>query len=136
MGINFHYDIEKFRLKDSKKIKAICERIISDSKKLNNSIDFIFTSDKRILEINNEFLKHNYFTDIITFDYSKEDMISGEVYISVPTVKENSKIFGKTLRSEIRRVVFHGVLHLCGYNDQTDSEKEQMRKMEDKYLAL
>jgi probable rRNA maturation factor len=136
MSIHFHYDIKNFRVKDSTKIKEIGERIISDSHKRINSIDFIFTSDKRILEINNEFLKHNYYTDIITFDYSKEELISGEIYISIPTVKENAEIFGKTMRSEVRRVIFHGILHLCGYNDHTNSEKELMRKMEDQYLAL
>lgn len=136
MNIRFHYDIDNFRVKNSKDVRLVAQRIISDSNKFTESIDFIFTTDKRILEINNEFLKHNYFTDIITFDYSKEKLISGEVYISIPIVMENAAIFGKTVESEIRRVIFHGVLHLCGYNDQTEEEKTLMRNMEDRYLAL
>jgi probable rRNA maturation factor len=136
MDIIFNYDIKNFRVANSGKIKEVIKKIISDNKKQTGSIGFVFTTDERILEINEEFLRHKYFTDIITFDYSSGKTISGEVYISIPTVKENARIYGKTQKCEIQRVIFHGILHLCGFDDQTEEERSKMRYMEDKYLVF
>jgi len=136
MNIVFNYDIENFRVRDTGKIKAVIRKIIEDCGKQPGEIGYVFTSDERILEINREFLKHNYFTDIITFDYSSGKTVSGEIYIGVPTVKENAGVYGKAFKDEIHRVIFHGVLHLCGYDDQNDADKTEMRSMEEKYLVF
>jgi len=136
MNIVFNYDIKNFRIRNAGKIKSVIKRIIKDSGKEPGTIAFVFTSDEKILEINKEFLKHNYFTDIITFDYSAERTISGEIYIGVPTVKENAGIYGKAFNDEIHRVIFHGVLHLCGYDDQNNDDRTEMRSMEEKYLVF
>ena len=136
MNIRFHYDIHGFRVKNSGEVKKVIDRISADFNKTQGAIDFVFTTEESILQINREFLKHNYFTDIITFDYSQGGCISGEIYISVPTVKENAGIFKKDFRNEIERVIFHGILHLCGLEDHTGSEQAIMRRMEDKYLGL
>ncbi|MBS1952007.1 MAG: Metal-dependent hydrolase YbeY, involved in rRNA and/or ribosome maturation and assembly [Cytophagales bacterium] len=99
-------------------------------------INFIFTSDKLLLRLNSEYLNHQTLTDIITFDYSHEKSISGDIHISIDRVKENSIKFGCTFQEELDRVMIHGVLHLCGYKDKSKSAKQQMRKKEDAYLSL
>ena len=99
-------------------------------------INFIFCSDKQLLDINRKFLQHDYYTDIITFDLSEEeeDGVIAEVYISVDRVRENSRDHGVTLREELHRVIFHGALHLCGYKDKKPNQQAEMRKKEDFYL--
>ncbi|MCA1741901.1 MAG: rRNA maturation RNase YbeY [Bacteroidales bacterium] len=136
MKINFRYDIEKFRLRDSKLLKRIISRIVSDAGLKGGSAVVVITSDEKVYEINREFLGHDYFTDIITFNYNRGKSVNGEIYISAQRVKENSEKFGVTLNSEIRRVIFHGFLHLCGYDDRTAEEKKKMSEMEEMYLAL
>jgi rRNA maturation RNase YbeY len=101
-------------------------------------INYIFCSAERLLEINREFLSHDYYTDIITFDESDlrgEGVINGEIYIDVETVADNAAQFGATRLDEMRRVVVHGVLHLCGQKDKTPRAERQMHRKEDKYLA-
>jgi probable rRNA maturation factor len=136
MDIVFNYDIESFRIRQTGIIKSVIRRIVSDKGKKTGNLNFIFTTDEKMLGINREFLNHNYYTDIITFDYSTEKLVSGEIYISVPTVKENAIAYGKTFRDEISRVIFHGVLHLCGFDDQNDDDMKEMRSMEEKYLVF
>ncbi len=87
------------------------------------------------MEINKHFLNLNYYTDIITFDLSDPDYIFAEIYISIDRVKDNAKIFNTSFKSELHRVIFHGVLHLCGYKDKSKPEKEKMRAKEDFYLT-
>jgi len=99
-------------------------------------VDIIITSDEKVFEINSEFLGHNYYTDIITFNYNKGSSLSGEIYISEPRVRENAEKYSTTFGSEMRRVIFHGFLHLCGYDDRTEGEKEKMSEMEEMYLDL
>ncbi len=94
-------------------------------------INYIFCSDNYILETNRNFLSHDYTTDIITFDYSKRRSLSGDILISIPTVSFNAERFGVTFFNELLRVMIHGVLHLLGYKDSTDQEKEEMRRAED-----
>ena len=102
-----------------------------------SSIAFIFCSDSYLLEINQQFLKHDYFTDIITFDLSDQaDEKKGEVYISVDRVLDNAEILGVPRLEELRRVMIHGCLHLCGYKDKLNEQKAIMRKKEDQYLRL
>jgi probable rRNA maturation factor len=97
-------------------------------------INFIFCNDNYLLQINNEFLKHDFYTDIITFDYSRKKKISGDLYLSLERIEENAVIFGNSLLDEILRVMIHGVLHLMGYNDKTKNERKIMREKEDGYL--
>lgn len=136
MKVNFRYDIEKFRLRDSKLIKKIISRIIREAGLRGGVADVIVTSDEKVYEINREFLGHDYLTDIITFNYNNGKRVNGEIYISAERVKVNAERFGVTFNSEIRRVIFHGFLHLCGYDDSTEGEKNKMSEMEEMYLAL
>ena len=136
MKINFHYDIRKFRLRDSKLTKKIISRIVSDAGKRGGAADIIITSDDKVYEINREFLGHDYYTDIITFDYNNGKTVNGEIYISAERVRENAGKFGVKADSEMKRVIFHGFLHLCGYDDRTAEEKKKMSEMEEMYLAL
>lgn len=108
-----------------------------EGKKLE-SLSFIFCSDNYLLEINKQFLKHDYYTDIISFDLSepKSALISGEIYISVDRVKENAKDMRISFEEEMKRVLFHGTLHLCGYRDKRKADVQQMRVKEDEYLKL
>jgi rRNA maturation RNase YbeY len=98
------------------------------------SLSYVFCSDDKILEINRQFLQHDYFTDIITFDYSSGNIINGDIIISIDTVKSNAEKYGKQFGDELNRVLVHGILHLCGQNDKTAAEAAQMREMEDEAL--
>lgn len=136
MIINFHYDIEKFKLRDSRLIRKVINRIINEAGLRGGRVDVVMTNDEKVYEINSEFLGHDYYTDIITFNYNKGRIVNGEIYISVDRVKANSDKFSVTVKSEIRRVIFHGFLHLCGYDDSTAEQKKKMSEMEEMYLAL
>lgn len=99
-------------------------------------IAYIFVNDDKILEVNRTYLQHDYFTDIITFDYSEGDIISGDLFISLDTVRTNAEQVGATYEQELRRVIIHGILHLCGINDKGPGEREIMEAAEDKALAI
>ena len=99
-------------------------------------IGYLFVSDEKILEVNNTYLGHDYYTDIITFDYDEEDIISGDLVISLDTVRTNAELFGKNYDDEHHRVIIHGILHLCGINDKGPGERELMEAAEDKALAM
>lgn len=99
-------------------------------------IGYMFVDDDKILEVNNQFLGHDYYTDIITFDYCEDDIISGDIYISVDTVFTNADQFGRPYDEELHRVIIHGILHLCGINDKGPGEREIMEAAENKALAM
>lgn len=99
-------------------------------------LTYIFCDDKRILEVNREFLEHDYFTDIITFDYTRGLTVSGDMYISLDTVRSNAELVGSTYDSELLRVIIHGVLHLCGINDKGPGEREIMERNENEALSM
>lgn len=99
-------------------------------------IAYIFVDDEKILEVNLQYLGHDYYTDIITFDYCKGDVISGDLFISLDTVRTNAEQVGATYEEELHRVIIHGILHLCGINDKGPGEREIMEAAEDKALAL
>lgn len=99
-------------------------------------INYVFCSDDYLLDINKKFLDHDTLTDIITFDYTNGNVINGEIYISTERVKENAVDYGVSFDHELRRVIIHGILHLCGYGDKSSSEKSIMRDIEDKYLKI
>ena len=99
-------------------------------------INIIFCSDNYILDVNMKYLQHDYFTDIITFDYCEGKVLSGDLFISVDSVRENSIEFGTDFEEELHRVIVHGVLHLIGYDDHTDEDKKMMRQKENYYLQM
>lgn len=99
-------------------------------------VGYLFVDDEKILEVNNEYLGHDYYTDIITFDYDEGDQINGDLVISIDTVKSNAELFGKTYEEELFRVIIHGILHLCGINDKGPGEREIMEAAENKALEL
>ena len=99
-------------------------------------IAYIFCNDEKILEVNREYLQHDYYTDIITFDYSEGDTISGDLFISLDTVRSNSEMIGATYEQELYRVIIHGILHLCGINDKGKGEREIMEDCENKALEM
>ncbi len=99
-------------------------------------VGYLFCDDEKILEVNNEYLGHDYYTDIITFDYDEDDIINGDLVISLDTVRTNAEKFGKTYEEELYRVIIHGILHLCGINDKGPGEREIMEAAENKALAM
>ncbi len=99
-------------------------------------VNYIFCNDERILEVNREYLQHDYYTDIITFDYTEDDTISGDLFISLDTVKTNSEHFSTEYDEELHRTIIHGILHLCGINDKGPGEREIMEAAENKALAM
>ena len=107
----------------------------SEIKRLGD-INIIFCSDNQILDINLKYLQHDYYTDIITFDYSEENTISGDLFISVDSVRENAKEYGTEFDDELHRVIIHGILHLLGYDDHTENDIKLMRLKEDYYLEV
>lgn len=135
--VQFHYaDVKTMPLSRKKQIKSFIQQIFTIEKVPFAKLDFVFCSDNYLLNINQSFLEHDYYTDIITFDLSTNDLKVGEVYISLDRVKENAKLHGVTYPNELLRVMFHGVLHLCGYGDKKKSEITIMRQKEDDYLRL
>ncbi len=133
--INFYYNDVKTSIKQSKNLKLFLFDLAKTEIFFIDNIDIIFCNDEYLLNINKNVLKHNYYTDIITFDNSlHKGIIISEIYISVERVKDNALIFNKTFSNELHRVIFHGFLHLCGYNDKTKSEINKMRKKEEFYL--
>jgi rRNA maturation RNase YbeY len=125
----------KYTLKDKKKIKEWILKSLEEEKKGVNFISFNFCSDKYILKLNNSSLKHNYYTDIITFELNqKNEEIEGDIYISIDRVKENAKVLNESIINELHRVIIHGVLHLCGYKDKSSKESKMMRNKENYYL--
>lgn len=99
-------------------------------------IGYLFCDDEKILEVNREFLQHDYYTDIITFDYDEDDILNGDLVISLDTVRTNAELFNKTYEEELYRVIIHGILHLCGINDKGPGEREMMEEAENKALAM
>jgi rRNA maturation RNase YbeY len=99
-------------------------------------VGYLFVDDEKILEVNNEYLGHDYYTDIITFDYDEGNQINGDLVISLDTVRSNAKLFGKPYEEELYRVIIHGVLHLCGINDKGPGERELMEAAENRALAM
>ena len=134
MAILFHDYSFKSGIKDKRKIKAWIDAVVEKENLKAGNINIVFTNDEDLREINIKYLSHNYYTDIITFDYSEGNSVSGDIYISVERVQENAEKFHVEKRMEMLRVIIHGILHLTGYNDSDESEKKKMRYMEDESL--
>jgi rRNA maturation RNase YbeY len=109
--------------------------VVSHYQKRVGEISYVFCSDEEILRINKQYLNHDYYTDIITFDYSEKEIISGDLFISLDTVKSNSEQFGTDYLEELHRVLIHGILHLCGFKDKSSEDEKVMREKENEALS-
>ena len=135
--VNFFSEEKTFKIKNRKKLRLLLKKVCKYEKVNLGYINCVFCSDKHLLEINKKHLKHNFLTDIITFDFSEEkNHIEGDLYISVDRVKDNAKKYKDTFLEESTRVILHGLLHLIGYKDKTEKEKKRMRVLENKYVSL
>jgi len=135
LSLKIFYDDIEYRLKGWRKIVKVFYEVIRENKFVPGDLSFILTTDENLKEINVEFLKHDYFTDVITFGYNEGNILKGEIYISLESVQTNSTNYKVSLRKELLRVMSHGIIHLMGYNDATTKEKEEMRGIEDLWLA-
>ena len=133
--IRFHFT-NSFTLKNKRKIKNWLKDTILNEKKKVGDINYIFCSKKYLKKMNNDYLSKNYETDVISFDFSKDNKISGDIYISSETVKKNSIIFNVCFNNELKRVMVHGLLHLLNYNDKSKQELKIMREKENFYINL
>ncbi|WP_159521229.1 rRNA maturation RNase YbeY [Sunxiuqinia indica] len=134
MSINFYFeDVEEFQLDLPKSEDWIKNTILNEGKQ-SGEISFVFCSDDYLLDINRQYLDHDYYTDIITFDYVEGSLISGDIFISIDRVKENADVFKVSFENELNRIIIHGVLHLLGYKDKDLKQKEVMTGKEDYYL--
>lgn len=115
---------------------AWIKAVVASYKRRLGDIGYMFVDDEKILEVNREYLGHYYYTDVITFDYDEDDVVSGDIVISLDTVRSNAELFGKEYDDELHRVIIHGILHLCGINDKGPGEREIMEAAENKALAL
>ena len=136
LAINFFTEDIDFKFRRKKDIKSWIKKVICSENKVIGNINYIFTSDKLLFEINRKYLDHSTYTDIITFNYNEENILNGDIYISIDRVKENAEVYSDSFDKELSRVLVHGVLHLIGYDDVSDSLKEVMRQKEDLYLQL
>lgn len=119
---------------EKQKLNRWIKDIAAEYKKKTGDIAFIFCNDEKILEINNQYLQHNYYTDIITFDYSEGQIISGDIFISIDTVKSNAEEFKVSFDNELHRILIHGILHLCGQDDKTPELRTEMTAKENRAL--
>jgi rRNA maturation RNase YbeY len=133
--VQFNFLVNSFSLRDRARLKAFIETIFKKEGYSLESLTYIFCSDKYLRSINKTFLSHNYETDIITFNLSESDKVVGEIYISIDRIRDNAAFYGKTLKEELHRVIFHGVFHLCGYKDKSVAEQKEMRSKENGALA-
>jgi rRNA maturation RNase YbeY len=123
-------------LQDRVRLKKFIESIFKKEKKKIQSLNYVFCTDEKLLEINRQYLNHDYYTDIVSFELSKkEEPAEGDIYISIDRIRDNALSLGEPLYKELHRVIFHGALHLCGYKDKTRSQSLEMRNKEEEYLS-
>ena len=134
MEIFFHKEDVKIEVKEKERIRKWIENTIKKEGKKGETINIILTSNSNILYLNKKYLNRNYLTDIIAFNYNRENIISGDLFLNPGTIKRNTKKYKTKLNEEIKRVIIHGVLHLIGYDDKKEEEKKVMREKENFYL--
>ncbi len=135
-NIFFHTEDISFALESEKSTSNWLVKLVECQNKKVGELNYIFCSDDYLLKINQEHLKHDYFTDIITFDYCENDLISGDLFISIDRTNENARTYGKTQINELNRVIAHGLLHLLGFKDKTIQDISEMRSMEEEALNM
>lgn len=133
--ISFNYELE-FQLENEEQYSSWISNVISSENKKEGDINYIFCDDEYILEINKQYLNHDYYTDIISFDYSVGNELHGDIFVSIERVRENATEFEVTFDEELKRVLAHGVLHYCGYKDKTEEEELLMRSKEDEKIKM
>lgn len=134
MAVNFFNEDIRFNLPQKRIVKSWLKNVVEHYGFKLKDLNIIFCSDAKILSINKTFLNHNYYTDVITFPYSSEKYISGDIFISIDTVLHNSELFNQSFNRELNRVIVHAVLHLLGFNDKTNEETSLMRTTENYWL--
>ena len=134
--ISYYFQDTDFKFRDRRKTNEWLKLAAESEIRRIGNISIIFCSDNYVLDINQKYLQHDYFTDIITFDYCEGDRLSGDLFISVDSVRENSVEFGTEYKDELNRVIIHGLLHLVGYDDHTEKDIKLMRSKENYYLSL
>ena len=136
--VSYYNDSTTYRLREKRKVAAWLKLVAEQEGYTLGDVTYIFCSSEVHRKMNIDFIGHDYFTDIITFDYSEldEGVVSGDIFIDVETVADNARIYGVTARQEMLRVVVHGVLHLCGQKDKDPEDEKEMHRKEDKYLAM
>jgi rRNA maturation RNase YbeY len=134
--INFYSEDIPFKMREIKTKRTWIIECITTEGKENGDISFVFCSDEFLHKMNVEYLSHDTLTDVITFDYTEDGIISGDIFISIPRVKENASVYSKDFIEELNRVMIHGVLHLCGYKDKSSKDSKFMRQKEDEKLLL
>lgn len=135
MPVQFYYPAGPIPLENRKRLKQFIEYLFNNEGHTLNDISYVFCTDADLLPLNQQYLNHKTYTDILTFDLSSQGGgIQAEIYISIERVRENAKTFQTTVKEELHRVIFHGALHLCGYNDHSEKEKKQMRAKENACL--
>ena len=134
--ITYNTDGVKMPKIKKRETTAWIKAVAAEYGRKTGEIGYMFVSDEKILEVNREYLGHNYYTDIITFDYDEGGTINGDIVISLDTVRSNAEALGKTYDEELHRVIIHGILHLCGINDKGPGEREIMEAAENKALAM
>ena len=135
MPVYFHNEDVKLEV-NSSELSTWIKNAVNSLGYFVGDLNVIFCSDEHLKEINIKYLNHDYYTDIITFDYSEKTLINGDLFISIDRIKENSSINKVKFMLELYRVIIHGVLHLCGFNDKTSEEKKKIREKEDCFLSL
>lgn len=133
--VYFFFEKKGFSLENRSALKNFICSLFKKEKTALESINYIFCSDKKLLEINKTYLKHDFYTDIISFDLSPGPQKVAEIYISIDRVRENAKALGVSFKNELHRVIFHGALHICGYKDKNKKDRETMRAKENIYLS-
>ncbi len=133
--ISFNYEME-FELQNEAQYTDWISRVIASENKKEGDINYIFCDDDFILDINQKYLEHDYYTDIISFDYSVGNELHGDIFVSVDRVRENAEDFNVSFDDELRRVIIHGVLHYCGYKDKSEEDERMMRVKEDEKIAM
>ena len=136
MKLQIFYDNVSYKFNGWQKFKRLVDELIKNEGEVVGEISFIVTSDDYLRNVNKEFLNHDYFTDVISFNYSFEGNIAGEIYISEDTVRRNSIEYNVEFENEMLRVMIHGILHLVNYDDETDEKRQEMRRLEDKWMNL
>ena len=133
--INYNYELD-FTLENEELFSQWIENVIHSEEKYLGEISYIFCKDDYLLEINQQYLDHDTLTDIISFDYTEDDTVSGDIFISIERVRENASDLNVAFEEELKRVMIHGILHYCGYKDKSDSDEALMRSKEDEKIKM